>query len=225
MSECGGSATLIAQEIRSEIFKRTQLTASAGIAGNKLLAKIASDQNKPNGQTVVLPTKVDEFISVLPVTRIFGVGKVSAKKMHEMGIYTCSDLQKYSKSDPWQKFGKWGERLYDCSRGIDSRPVVVDRKRKSLSVERTFEKDIYNNFVYNNLQTNVFNVTPNLEYHFKLIHFGDYIELSINGQVTLSLIDKTYNHRYVGIYVESAEVELSDSKLCALIEPQTMDIG
>lgn len=122
--------------------------------------------------------------------------------------------------------GKCG-LIFDCDENGNGYYISLDTLQ-GLAQIRAWgfnEKDIYNNFVYNNLQSNVFEVSPELEYHFKLIHFGDYIELSINGEVTLSLIDKTYNHRYVGVYVESAEVILSDSKLCALVEPHTMEIG
>ena len=142
--ECHGSATLIAQKIRQEIYEETELTASAGVAPNKFLAKVASDWNKPNGQMVITPEMVSRFVKKLPVQKINGVGKVTSRKMHLKGLYTCADLQKLSLLEMSQQFGKWGERLYEICRGIDHRSVVTSRVRKSLSIERTFSKDIQN---------------------------------------------------------------------------------
>lgn len=139
------SATLIAQDIRKKIFERTKgLTASAGIAPNKLLAKIASDYNKPNGQFTIAPHEVDEFIRNIPVEKIHGVGKVTAKHLHEMNIKTCGDMQKFSRSEMICHFGKFGDALYDYCRGIDEREVITEYERKSLGTEETFPKDIDN---------------------------------------------------------------------------------
>ena len=137
-----GSATLIAQEIRQQIFIQTQLTASAGIGPNKLIAKLASDINKPNGFCTVAPNKVDDFISRMPVERIWGVGKVTAKKLHEMGIKTCQEMQIFSRSDLIYHFGKFGETLFDFCRGLDERQIVTEYERKSLGTEETFAQDI-----------------------------------------------------------------------------------
>ena len=139
-----GSATLIAQEIRKEIFKRTELTASAGIAPNKLIAKLASDINKPNGIFTVAPHQVDAFIVKMPVERIWGIGKVTAKRMHEMGIKTCLDMQSYTRSDLIHHFGRFGDVLYDFCRGQDDRDVETEHERKSLGTEETFSKDLTN---------------------------------------------------------------------------------
>jgi DNA polymerase-4 len=137
------SATLIAQDIRKKIFERTGgLTASAGIAPNKLLAKIASDLNKPNGQFTISPDEIEEFIKKIPVEKIHGVGKVTAKHMHDMSIRTCLDMQKYSRSEMIHYFGKFGDALYDYCRGIDDREVETDYERKSLGTEETYAKDI-----------------------------------------------------------------------------------
>jgi len=143
-TECQGSATLLAQKIRQDIYQALTLTASAGIAPNKFLAKVASDWNKPNGQFCIPPQHVDAFIKALSVKKIPGVGRVSAKKLHDHGIKTCSDLQTQSKLELHQQFGKFGERLYDCCRGIDDRPVEMSRLRKSVSVETTFIHDLGN---------------------------------------------------------------------------------
>ncbi|MDC0980292.1 DNA polymerase IV [Bdellovibrionales bacterium] len=141
--ESQGSATLLAQKIRADILRETGLTSSAGIAANKFLAKIASDWKKPNGQFTVSPDIVDLFMKDLPVKKIFGVGKVTAEKMHKMGIYTCGDLQAFDLMELVRRFGSWGGRLYELSRGVDHRPVSSKRDRKSFSVERTFNRDIF----------------------------------------------------------------------------------
>ncbi len=139
---CKGSASLIALEIRNRIFEQTQLTASAGVAPNKLVAKIASDWQKPNGQTVVPPDQVLGFMTPLEVKKIHGVGKVTTKKMHKLGLYTCADLQALSKEQLSAQFGKWGGELYDRCRGIDERPVTINSVSKSLSIEDTYTKDL-----------------------------------------------------------------------------------
>lgn len=137
-----GSATLIAQEIRRQIFLRTGLTASAGVASNKLIAKLASDINKPNGLCTVAPHHVSEFIAKMPIERIWGVGKVTAKRMHELGIKTCADMQKHSRSELIHLFGKFGDNLYDFCRGVDEREVETEYERKSLGTEETFAQDL-----------------------------------------------------------------------------------
>jgi DNA polymerase-4 len=139
---CNGSATLIAQEIRNKIREAEQLTASAGVAPNKFLAKIASGWKKPNGLFVIRPEDIKEFVKKLPVEDLFGVGKVTADKLHRSGFKTCSDLQKMTLSELKDKFGKLGQHLYEQCRGIDHRQVIPNRERKSLSVEHTFPKDI-----------------------------------------------------------------------------------
>ena len=139
---CHGSATLIAREIRHRIRQDRNLTASAGIAPNKFIAKIASDWNKPDGQFVVTPDDVDEFVKELKVEKIWGVGKKTAEKLHTLGLRTCSDVQERSKEELARSFGKFGLELYNLARGIDYRPVVTERRRKSYSLERTFEEDL-----------------------------------------------------------------------------------
>jgi DNA polymerase-4 len=139
---CEGIATKIAAEIRKTIFDETKLTASAGIAPNKFLAKVASDWKKPNGQFTVTPQMVPDFVKTLKVEKIPGVGKVTAKKMHELGLFTCADLQALSMDQLHHHFGSWGLKLYDISRGQDDREVSDDGERKSVSVENTFSKDL-----------------------------------------------------------------------------------
>lgn len=137
-----GSATRIAAAIRDEIYATRQLTASAGIAPNKFLAKVASDWQKPNGQTVITPDLVPDFVKALPIEKIFGVGQVTAQKMKQLNLHTCHDLQQLDLKTLVEHFGRFGERLYTLCRGQDDRPVQNDRKRKSLSVEHTFSEDL-----------------------------------------------------------------------------------
>ena len=141
-TQCGGSATLIAAEIRDAIAKEVGVTASAGVAPNKFLAKVASDLNKPNGQYVITPQQVDTFVQSLAVRRINGVGKVTNEKLERLGIKTCGDLQKFDLLALVNKFGTFGSRLYDLCRGVDERPVNADSRRKSLSVEHTYGDDL-----------------------------------------------------------------------------------
>lgn len=137
-----GSATRIAKAIRSEVQDKVGITISAGIAPNKFLAKIASDWNKPDGQFVVLPEQVDDFVAQLAVKKLHGVGKVTAAKMKRLGIENCSDLKLLSDDKLRDYFGSFGERLHSLSRGIDNRPVKTERVRKSLSVENTYAEDL-----------------------------------------------------------------------------------
>lgn len=138
------SATLIAEEIRQRIWQQIGLHASAGVAPNKFLAKVASGWNKPNGIFVISPAKVNSFITNLAVERIFGVGKVTLTKLHNMNIKTCADVWQYTLTELIHHFGKFGHTLYNQSRGIDLREVEPNRPRKSLSVETTFLNDINN---------------------------------------------------------------------------------
>lgn len=143
-NQCRGSATWMAQAIRHEIFKTRQLTASAGVAMNKSLAKIASDWHKPNGQKVITPDEVASFMQTLSVRKLFGVGPKMEKKLGQLNIKTCADLQQYSMPFLQGKFGLMGQKLYELARGIDERPVNPLRIRKSISVEETYIKDLPN---------------------------------------------------------------------------------
>jgi DNA polymerase-4 len=139
---CQGSATLIARDIRRRVRTEVGITVSAGVAPNKFLAKVASDWNKPDGEFVVLPDAVDAFVAALPVRRIFGVGKATAERLSGMGVSTCADLRAFSVFELTQRFGRFGQRLYELCRGIDERPVQANQRRKSLSVERTYSEDL-----------------------------------------------------------------------------------
>ena len=132
----------IATELRDTIRNETGLTASAGVAPNKLIAKIASDWNKPDGQCVVSPSRVLEFMEPLPVRKIWGVGPKSAARFAELGIETCSQLQQLDQTELARQFGSFGLELYNLCRGIDDRSVERNRIRKSMSCEHTFGKDL-----------------------------------------------------------------------------------
>ena len=132
----------LAQLIRETILRKTKLTSSAGIGPNKLIAKIASEIHKPNGQFEVKPEDVPEFMKDLPVRKIWGIGEKSERKLEELGVKTCGDLQRFSRPALVDVFGKFGIELYDLCRGIDHRPVEPDRPRKSLSTEETFAVDL-----------------------------------------------------------------------------------
>ncbi|MEG1498400.1 MAG: DNA polymerase IV [Bacteroidales bacterium] len=140
------SATQIALGIKEKIKEKTCLTASAGVSYNKFLSKIASDYNKPDGLLVIEPSMASTFLKELRVDKFYGVGEVTARKMHQMEIYKGDDLLRFSRSFLIQEFGKAGNYYYDIVRGIDQREVVQDRKRKSFSVENTYEEDVKSNF-------------------------------------------------------------------------------
>ncbi|MCQ8239760.1 DNA polymerase IV [Rhizosaccharibacter radicis] len=137
-----GSATAIATEIRARIRAETGLTASAGVSYNKFLAKLASDHRKPDGLFVVTPRMGPDFVLDLPVSRFHGVGPVTARKMERLGIHSGRDLRDRSAEFLSQHFGKAGPHYHAISRGEDERAVVVDRPRKSIGAEQTFERDL-----------------------------------------------------------------------------------
>lgn len=137
-----GSATLIAEHIRADIHSETGLTASAGVSYNRFLAKLASDYRKPDGMFVITPAMGPEFAASLQVDRFHGIGPATAKKMHALGIQTGADLRAFDLPTLTRHFGKAAGFYYGISRGIDERPVVVDRERKSLGTEQTYLKDL-----------------------------------------------------------------------------------
>lgn len=136
------SAILMARQIREKIKLKTGLNASAGVSYNKFLAKIASDLNKPNGQAVILPEEAEAFLEKLPIGKFFGIGKVTAEKMQQLGIHCGMDLKQYSLQFLVKKFGKSGLHYFNIVRGIHLSEVQPHRVRKSLSAENTFEKDL-----------------------------------------------------------------------------------
>lgn len=132
------SANEIAREIRKRIFEETGLTASAGISVNKFLAKVASDYNKPNGQKTIHPSQILEFMEKLPIEKFFGIGKVTANKMHELHIFNGADLKSKSLEDLVKWFGKSGRYYYNAVRGIHHTEVQASRIQKSVGVEETY---------------------------------------------------------------------------------------
>ena len=142
VSHLQSSGAAIAREIRAQIYEETRLTASAGISTNKMIAKIASDWHKPNGQKQVPAEEIPAFIAALPVGRIGGVGKKMREKLTALRIETCADLQQLDQLELSQRFGKWGIELWHLSRGLDDRAVTPDRTRKSISSENTFFENI-----------------------------------------------------------------------------------
>lgn len=136
------SASWVAQGIRTTIYERTNLTASAGVSFNKFLAKMASGMNKPNGFTLILPEQAAAFVATLPIEKFFGVGKATAEKMHRMGIATGADLLRYSLEELESAFGKAGRTYFHVVRNNDLRPVNPDRERHSVGTEDTFEQDV-----------------------------------------------------------------------------------
>jgi DNA polymerase-4 len=136
------TATLVARKIREQIKQELNLTASAGVAPNKFLAKLASDWKKPDGLFVIQPEEVDAFLLPLPVGRLPGVGKVNEEKLGKIGVKTVGELRSLELGKLEHEFGRYGVRLYELARGIDENPVVPDRPTKSISVEDTFPEDV-----------------------------------------------------------------------------------
>jgi DNA polymerase-4 len=136
------TATAVARTIRAQIRDELQLTASAGVAPNKFLAKLASDVRKPDGLHVVTPDAIDAFLLPLAVGRIPGVGKVMERRLGELGIRTIAELRAWKGPDLEERFGRFGTRLYELARGIDEHPVTPDQPTQSISAEDTFERDV-----------------------------------------------------------------------------------
>lgn len=229
---CQGSATLMAQAIRADILRETGLTASAGIAPVKFLAKIASDMNKPNGQYVITPQAMPDFLLSLPLAKIPGVGKVSAKKLEEMGLYTCGDVQKTDLAKLLKRFGKFGRVLWERSNGIDERGVVVERERKSLGVERTLAEDIHHweqcleiiDFLYAELERRLSQVRPDkqiarqgvkLKFDDFQLTTQEHLWPVLNKQDMIAVAKRTWDERRAGrgVRLVGLHVTLMDPQL------------
>lgn len=139
-----GSATLMANWLRSQILQQTGLTASAGVSFNKMLAKIASDLNKPNGTAVITPDEAEAFISQLAIERFHGIGRATAKRLHELGVSSGADLRRISAATLVHEFGKRGQFYHDIAHGRDLRPVKAHRQHKSVGSETTFSDNFGN---------------------------------------------------------------------------------
>ncbi len=136
------SATAIAEDIRRRVREERRLTVSVGVAPNKLVAKIASDFDKPDGLTVVKPGQIESFLAPLPVRRLYGVGPAAERSLNEMGVTTVAELRALSIDRLMARFGQWGRVLWERASGLDDRPVRTHRERKSLSTERTFAENL-----------------------------------------------------------------------------------
>ena len=145
-----GSATLMANWVRAQILEQTGLTASAGVSFNKMLAKIASDINKPNGTAIITPADADAFISTLPIERFHGIGKATANRLHAMGVSNGADLRRTPAALLVQEFGKRGQFYHDIAHGRDERPVKSERTHKSVGSETTFRDNLSDNLNDNN---------------------------------------------------------------------------
>jgi len=223
------SATEIAREIKQKIQETVGLTASAGVSFNKFLAKIASDYNKPNGLFVVKPNAAEQFVETLAIEQFYGVGKVTAERMHQLGIMTGADLKQWSEESLVSKFGKAGHSYYQNARAIDNRPVEWQRMRKSVSSETTFESDIDNYdellVVLEKLAGEVANYVIKKDFKgrtaslkikfsdFKVISrsktvptpISDYETLFKTGSELLQLVDLSPKIRLIGIGVKNNE--------------------
>lgn len=141
------SATFIAQAIKNDIFNETNLVASAGVSYNKFLAKLASDEDKPNGLFVITPEEGKGFVEKLPIQKFHGVGKATASKMQELNIFKGKDLLAFDEKELNHYFGKSGSFFYQIARGIDNRNVIAVRERKSAGVETTFTDNILDEII------------------------------------------------------------------------------
>ncbi len=142
VTACGGSATRIARAIKHRIREQTGLTASAGVSYNKFLAKLASDQDKPDGLYVVTPDAGADFVADLEVRRFHGIGPATAKRLNALGVHTGAELRGWTQEELVMRFGRAGVRYYELARGIDERPVETRRIRKSVGQENTFAQDL-----------------------------------------------------------------------------------
>jgi DNA polymerase-4 len=234
-SQHQGSATRIAQEIRARIAREVGITASAGVAPNKFLAKVASDWNKPDGMFVILPEQVAEFVTALPVARLFGVGKVTAAKLQQLGILTCQDLLIWSLPDLIQQFGKLGGRLYSLCRGIDERQVQASSVRKSVSVEETYTHDLRDlsaclnelPMLYEALSKQVERTKTQSQIH-KLnikIRFKDFKQTtvecradSLNKEKFAELITSGYQRRQLPVRLLGLGIGIEEKKIIAQLD-------
>jgi DNA polymerase-4 len=190
---CLNSASWMAMEIKQKVFERTGLTGSAGVSYNKLLSKISSDLDKPNGLYLITPDDVIPKISHFPVSKIWGVGKVTNKKMKDLGIETFKDLLGFTKLDLITRFGSFGPALFDYCRGLDEREVIVERERKSVSAEHTFLENIISwDDIQPKLAACYSRLNERLEPHsdrmiksvFVKIKYGDFAQTTIESQAT-----------------------------------------
>lgn len=199
-----GSATLIARAIKDDIKNERGLTASAGISFNKFLAKMASEINKPDGIFVVLCDDAEAFIDNLRIDKFYGIGKVTAEKMHNLGIHYGRDLRKWDEESLVRNFGKAGLFFFDMVRGIDERPVVCESVRKSVGTETTFDKDLSKSFeiiaeLYH-VEQEVMRRITEAEFHGRTVTLK--VKFSDFRQITRSHTSLTYIHDFNTLHKE-----------------------
>ena len=213
------SATLIAREIKARIQETTQLTASAGISINKFLAKIASDMDKPNGLFVIPPDKAVTFVESLDIEKFHGIGKATATKMHQMGIFKGIDLKNRSLPELSKAFGKAGRHYYHISRAIDNRAVNPNRIRKSMSAENTFEYDLTSHAEMDEA------ITPIVE---KVIRWMDKHEVfgkTLTLKVKFSDFTQVTRSKTYGDFITDPEVIIDGSyELIRLIDREPLEV-
>jgi DNA polymerase-4 len=184
------SGTFIAQSIKTDIKNELNLIASAGVSYNKFLAKLASDQDKPDGLFVIKPNEAQAFIDQLAIRKFHGVGKATADKMLELQIATGKDVQNYSLEQLVQYFGKYGNYLFSVCRGIDDRPVEHDRERKSIAAEKTLNQDIFDDHSFAEIALEILEIVWNR--HKKFEKNGRTLSLKIKySDFTISSKSKT----------------------------------
>ena len=216
-----GSATIIANEIRKEIKKKTGLTASAGISVNKFLAKIASDIKKPDGQFVIPPEDAARFIEGLPIGKFYGIGKVTAEKMHKLGIHSGKDLKTWDLTSLVRNFGKAGMFYYKIVRGEDDREVETNLERKSVGTELTFDKDLTTQF---EIVAELYKIEKELMKRLceadtagrtitLKVKFDDFRQITRSKTLTSYIRDFEILHREVGLIRKSLELEGSHIRL------------
>ena len=237
-----GSATLIAQDIRKTIEVETGLTASAGVAPIKFVAKVASDENKPNGICVISPNMLDAFVSDLSLKKIPGVGKVTLEKLNKLGLYKCADIRNYPIEKLHQHFGKFGAALWKRSHAIDERRLSTNRKRKSIGVERTLDQDLS---TYEDCKVVTQKLLPTLRERISAkkrdpiksigvkLKFNDFQQTTVEQQCTevdeqklFDLLLTAYNRgngrkvRLVGIHVSLADIVNTDQLVLPLFSEE-----
>jgi DNA polymerase IV len=209
-------ATDAAIQIQKDIFENTGLTCSAGVSYCKFIAKVASDLRKPNGISVITPRKAITFLEELPITKFFGVGKVTAQKMQSLGIHNGLDLKQWTKENLIKNFGKSGGFFYEIVRGNDNRPVEPNRERKSLAVERTYDENISD---LDTVLTNTEYISQMLANSIMKSHFyGKTLTLKLKDRdfiqktrsITITEVFKTFDQ----VYKEARNLVLSNQEIC-----------
>jgi DNA polymerase-4 len=218
------SATLIAREIKAQILEETRLTASAGVSINKFLAKTASGMDKPDGLFLITPDQAQPFIEQLPIEDFYGIGKVTAEKMRNLGVRTGADLKGWTESQLVQKFGKAGSFYYRIVRGMDDREVVPNRVRKSIGAEESFAEDLVGlEAMMVALEEIAVTLKNRLERHETggrtltlKVKYSDYQQVTRSRTCTESIADKALIVKIAAELLSTTEVEQKRARLLGL---------